>query len=64
MPRIETAILSLVLFGSMAALLLNRGMLDHVIEGINRFRGGPPPRHPLPANDSALLRGRTTKQRQ
>jgi hypothetical protein len=64
MMRIETVILSLVLFGSIATLLLNRRMLDYLIEAINKFRGGPPPEHPLPADDSALLKGRTAKERQ
>ena len=59
--RIEIVTLSLVLFGSIATLLLNRQMLGYLIEAINKFRGGPPPGHPLPANDSAFLQGRTTE---
>ncbi len=43
-----------------AVLMYQRWMLDALIEAINRFRGGGPPRpmHPSPVGDAALLRRR------
>ena len=40
-----------------------RGLLDAVIEAIERFRGGgpPTPMHPSPAGDDAFLRKRSRK---
>ncbi|HLK65097.1 MAG TPA: hypothetical protein VKU19_16760 [Bryobacteraceae bacterium] len=47
---------------TMAILLLCARNLQAIQEAINNFsnhfRGGPPPTHPLPANDAFLLRRR------
>lgn len=56
---IETGILSLILFASILTVLVNRSLLDALIEALHNFRGGPPTAmHPSPANDSALIRRR------
>jgi hypothetical protein len=57
-------IASLLFLGAVVVLLSRRSMLDALIEGINEiagnFRGGPPPpMHPSPADDGALLRKRS-----
>jgi len=47
----------LVFLGAVTTILLfQRWMVDALIEAINRFHGGPPPTHPSPAGDVALLR--------
>jgi hypothetical protein len=57
-------IVSLLILIAIIALLSRRSMLDALIDGINavadNFRGGPPPpMHPSPADDRALLRRRS-----
>jgi hypothetical protein len=52
-------IVRLVLVVIFVALLFQGSALEAFLEAINNFRGGPPtPRHPLPADDGAILRRR------
>jgi hypothetical protein len=57
-------IVRLILVAIFVALLFQGSILEALLEAINNFRGGPPtPRHPLPANDGAIVR-RKRSQRQ
>jgi len=50
-------IVRLILVAIFVALLFQGSVLEALLEAINNFRGGPPtPRHPLPADDGAMLR--------
>ena len=52
-------IVSLILLAIFVALLFQGSVLQAIVEAITNFRGGPPtPRHPLPADDGAILRRR------
>jgi hypothetical protein len=52
-------IFRLILLAIFVALLFQGSVLEAILEAINNFRGGPPaPRHPLPADDGAILRRR------
>lgn len=59
------SIVSLLILVAIVALLSWRWMLDALIDGINEIAnhfpgGGPPtPMHPSPADDGAVLRGRS-----
>jgi hypothetical protein len=44
-----------------AILCFGRRVTDKVIEALDNFRGGPPPTHPSPVNDAALLTKRRRK---
>jgi hypothetical protein len=55
----QAQIFRLILLAIFVALLLQGSVLEAILEAINNFRGGPPtPRHPLPADDRAILRQR------
>jgi hypothetical protein len=52
-------IFRLILLVIFVALLFQGSVLEAILQAINNFRGGPPtPRHPLPADDGAILRRR------
>jgi hypothetical protein len=52
----------LILVAAFVALVFRGSVLEALLEAINNFRGGPPaPRHPLPADDGAILRRRRSK---
>jgi hypothetical protein len=52
-------IFRLILLAIFVALLFQGSVLEAILQAINNFRGGPPtPRHPLPADDGAILRRR------
>jgi hypothetical protein len=60
--QIGVVVFSLILLTSILILVSRRGLVDALIEAINRFRGGPPAAmHPSPLNDSILLRKRSRK---
>jgi hypothetical protein len=53
----QAQIVRLILLAIFVALLFQGSVLEAILEAINNFRGGPPtPRHPLPADDGAILR--------
>jgi hypothetical protein len=53
----QAQIVRLILVAIFVALLFQGSVLEAILEAINNFRGGPPtPRHPLPADDGAILR--------
>ena len=55
----QAQIVRLVLVAIFVALLFQGSVLEAILEAMNNFRGGPPtPRHPLPADDGAILRRR------
>jgi hypothetical protein len=55
----QAQIFRLILLAIFVALLFQGSVLEAILEAINNFRGGPPtPRHPLPADDRAILRQR------
>jgi hypothetical protein len=56
-------IVRLVLVASFVALLFQRSVIDALIEAMENFRGGGPrtPRHPLPADDGAIVRRRRSR---
>ena len=65
MPQMELTVLVLALAASILVLVLNRSLLDALIEGIHNFRGGPPTAmHPSPVNDGLLLRKRFRKRKE
>ena len=45
----------LIFAGFLGTLFFQRWLLDALVEAIGNFRGGPPT-HPLPGDDSRLLR--------
>ena len=50
-------IVRLILVAIFVALLFQGSVLEALLEVLNNFRGGPPtPRHPLPADDSSIVR--------
>jgi hypothetical protein len=56
-------IVRLILVAIFIALLFQGSVLESLLEAINNFRGGPPtPRHPLPADDGAILRRRPSRR--
>jgi hypothetical protein len=55
----STDVVRLILLAMFVAVLFQGSVIQHLIEAMERFRGGPrPPRHPLPADDGNLLRSR------
>jgi hypothetical protein len=52
----QAQIVRLILLAIFVALLFQGSVLQAIIQAITNFRGGPPtPRHPLPADDGAIL---------
>jgi hypothetical protein len=50
-------IIRLILAAIFVAFLFQGSVLQAFIDAIQKFRGGPPPpSHPLPADDGAILR--------
>jgi hypothetical protein len=55
-------IVRLILVAIFVALLFQGSVLEALLEAINNFRGGPPtPRHPLPADDGAIVRRKRSR---
>jgi hypothetical protein len=53
----QAQIVRLVLVAMFVALLVQGSVLEAILQAISNFRGGPPtPKHPLPADDSVILR--------
>ena len=49
-------VIRLILVAIFVGFLFQGSVLAAIVEAINNFRGGPPtPRHPLPADDGAIL---------
>ena len=63
MGQIDYGVLLVVLVASLVIFSFKRGIMEALVEAINRFRGGgpPTPMHPSPAGDDALLRRRSKK---
>jgi hypothetical protein len=56
-------IVRLILVAIFVALLFQGSVLEALLEAINNFRGGPPtPRHPLPADDGAIVRRKRSRR--
>jgi len=61
MAHLNGDLIFIAFCGVVAGILyFQRWMLETLIEAMNNFRGGgpPPPQHPCPSNDGALLRRR------
>jgi len=55
----QAQIVRMILTAIFVAFLFQGSVLELILQAIKNFRGGPPtPRHPLPANDGAILRRR------
>jgi len=51
-----------MLIGGLAYSKQVRELVEKLAEGLNSFRGGPPPTHPSPAADGFLLNRRRSKR--
>ena len=57
-------IVRLILVAIFVALLFQGSVLEALLEAFNNFRGGPPtPRHPLPADDGAIVRRKRSREK-
>ncbi len=50
---VQVGIAIMALMGRLGAMFSEA--LEQLLEGLNNWRGGPPPNHPLPANDGVIV---------